>query len=154
MGHDTFDDDKGQKSAISGKFLHWIFGNFSPVDTFSFSPDFLFNLVRKWPQNVEKIAGFPGGEKIAESCQVSGCHCFFGPAWGSVGFGAFLNDVRGRRARKRRASNSRTQNSPDWGQPHNSNSVKFRGPDRRVRKFRQPVDPVVGDPVQQDNDKI
>ena len=29
---DTFDHDKGQKSAISGLHLHWIF-EFSPVDS-------------------------------------------------------------------------------------------------------------------------
>ena len=28
---------------------------------------------------MEKIARFPGGEKGAESCHVSGCHGFFGP---------------------------------------------------------------------------
>ena len=51
---------------------------FSPVDLFfPFSPGSLCNLVRKWPQNVEKVAGFPGGEKSVESCHVSGCHGFF-----------------------------------------------------------------------------
>ena len=35
------------------------------------------NLVRKSPQNVEKIARLPGGEKSAESCHFSGCHGFF-----------------------------------------------------------------------------
>ena len=49
-------------------FLHWIF--------FPFLQVFLCNLVRKSPQNVEKIARFPGGEKSAESCHVSGCHGF------------------------------------------------------------------------------
>ena len=56
----------------------WIFFELSPVD-FHFSPGLLCNLVRKWPQNVEKIAPFPGGEKSAESCHVFGCHGFFGP---------------------------------------------------------------------------
>ena len=50
--------------------LEWIF----PV-----SPDFLCSLVRKSPQQVEKIARFPGGDKSAESRHVSGCHGFFGP---------------------------------------------------------------------------
>ena len=36
-------------------------------------------LVRNWPPNVEKIARFPGGEKCAESCDVSRCRGFFGP---------------------------------------------------------------------------
>ena len=35
--------------------------------------------VRKSPQNMEKIARFPGGEKHAESCRVSGCHGIFRP---------------------------------------------------------------------------
>ena len=38
---------------------------------------FRCTLVRKSPQNVEKIARFPGGEKSVESCHVSGCHGFF-----------------------------------------------------------------------------
>ena len=54
------------------------FYEFSPVDSFSFfSPGFLCNLVRQSPQNLEKIARFPGGEKSVESCHVSGCHGFF-----------------------------------------------------------------------------
>ena len=32
---------------------------------------------------MEKIARFPGGEKIAESCQVSGCHGFWGALIGT-----------------------------------------------------------------------
>ena len=53
------------------------FCEFSPVDVFS--PGLLCNLERKWPQNVEKIARFPGGEKGVESCHVCGCHGCFGP---------------------------------------------------------------------------
>ena len=75
---DTFDHDKGQKSAFSGRCLHWIFWIFSS-GFFYVSPGFLCSLVRKSPQNVEKIAQFPGGEKIAESCHVPGCHGFYGP---------------------------------------------------------------------------
>ena len=37
-------------------------------------------------QNVEKIARFPGREKIAESCHVCGCHGFFGPVLLSQNF--------------------------------------------------------------------
>ena len=33
------------------------------MDSFPFSPGLLCNLVRKTPQNVEKIARFPGGKK-------------------------------------------------------------------------------------------
>ena len=46
---------------------------------FLFSPGLLWSLARKWPQNVEKVARFPGGEKGVESCHVSGCHGFFCP---------------------------------------------------------------------------
>ena len=31
------------------------------------------------PQNVEKMARSPGGEKSVNSSHVSGCHGFFGP---------------------------------------------------------------------------
>ena len=74
---DTFNHDKGQKSGISGRRLHWIFFFlFSPVD---FSPGFcVCNLVRKSLQNVEKIAHFQA-EKNVDSCHVSGCHGLFGP---------------------------------------------------------------------------
>ena len=53
---------------------------FSPVDFFLVLQVYSAsrcNLVRKLPQNVEKIARFPGGEKSVESCHVSGCHGFF-----------------------------------------------------------------------------
>ena len=55
------------------------FPGFSPVDFSPFSPSCLCKLVRKAPQNVEKIARFPDGEKGAESCHVCGCHGSFGP---------------------------------------------------------------------------
>ena len=74
---DTFDHDKGQKSAISGRHLHWIFLNFLQWIFFPFLQVSLCNLERKWPQNVEKVARFPGGEKSVESCHVCGCHGFF-----------------------------------------------------------------------------
>ena len=54
------------------------FREISPLDflnylqcIFPFSPGLLCNVVRKSPQNVEKIARFPGGEKGTESCHVS-----------------------------------------------------------------------------------
>ena len=40
-------------------------------------------LVGKSPENVEKIARFPGGGKGAESCHVCGCHGFLVPAFAS-----------------------------------------------------------------------
>ena len=64
-----------QKSALDFlSFLQWIFVCFSRA--------FLSSLQRKAPQNVEKIARLPGGEKRVKSCHLSGCHgChgFFGP---------------------------------------------------------------------------
>ena len=67
---DTFDQEKGQKCN---------FRETSPldlVDVIPFSPGFMCKLARKSPQDVEKIARFPGGEKGAESCHVCGCHGF------------------------------------------------------------------------------
>ena len=55
---DTFENEKGRKSAIWGRRTGSFF-EFSPVNCFPFSPGFLCNLVRKPPQNV-KIARFPG----------------------------------------------------------------------------------------------
>ena len=50
---------------------------FSQVDSCLFSPGFMCNLVRKSPQNVEKMVRFPGGERCVKSCHVSGCHGSF-----------------------------------------------------------------------------
>ena len=45
---------------------------------FELSPGSLCNLERKSAQNVEKVAGFQGGDKRVESCHVcGGCHVFF-----------------------------------------------------------------------------
>ena len=75
----SLDHDKGQKSAISVRRLPWIFWNFLQWIFLPFPPGFPCNLVRKSPQNVDKIARFPGGAKRVESCHVSGCHGFSGP---------------------------------------------------------------------------
>ena len=63
------------------------FGVPSPLDFLRiFSSGFFFpflqvyllcNLVRKRPQNMEKIVRFPGGERGVESCHVCGCRGFF-----------------------------------------------------------------------------
>ena len=55
---------------------------------FLFLQGFLCSSVGKSPQNVEKIARFPGGEKSAESCHACGCHGFFGPNFGVSGIRA------------------------------------------------------------------
>ena len=59
---DTFDHDKGQKSAISGRRLHWRLS----TGFFAFSPVFMCNLVRRAPYNLEKVAKNPV-EKIASN---------------------------------------------------------------------------------------
>ena len=59
---DTFDHDKGQKSAISGRRLHWRLS----TGFIAFSPGSLCNLVRRAPQNLEKVAKNPV-EKIASN---------------------------------------------------------------------------------------
>ena len=65
------------------------FGALSPLDFFwIFSSGFLSLFSRLTvqfskeisAQNGGKIARFPGGGKSVESCDVSGCHGFFGPA--------------------------------------------------------------------------
>ena len=63
LTQDTFDHDKEQKSAISGCRLHWIFRVLSS-GFFSLFSRFPCSLVRKSPKNMEKIAPFPGGEKV------------------------------------------------------------------------------------------
>ena len=55
---DAFDHDKGQ---LNLQFRGADFLKYSPVDLFVFSPGFLCNLVKKSPQNEEKIARFLGG---------------------------------------------------------------------------------------------
>ena len=45
MAQDKFDHDEGQKSAISGRRLHWRLS----TGIFAFSPLFMCNLVRRAP---------------------------------------------------------------------------------------------------------
>ena len=72
---DKFDHDKGQKSAISGRRLHWRLS----TGFFAFSPVFMCNLVRRAPQNLEKVAKNPV-EKIASNPVTSvAVMVFFGP---------------------------------------------------------------------------
>ena len=73
---EAFDHDKGQKSAVSGRRLHWMFWIFSN-GILPFSSTFSVWCSKKSTQNVEKIARFPGGEKSLELCHVSGCHVFY-----------------------------------------------------------------------------
>ena len=73
---DKFDHDKGQKSAISGRRLHWRLS----TGFFVFSPVFLCDLIRQAPppkkgESSEKSSG----ENRVKSCHVCSCHGFFGP---------------------------------------------------------------------------
>ena len=74
---DTFDHDKRQKSAISERHLHWIFLRFFHWICFP-----LCSLVRKSPQNVEKIARFPDRRKKRRILSHLWLSWFFGPDTG------------------------------------------------------------------------
>ena len=73
LNQDGFDQDKGQKSAIPRRRLHWMFSFFLLWMFVPFCPRSMCNLIRKSPQNVDKIARFPE-KKNAESCHGSGCY--------------------------------------------------------------------------------
>ena len=77
------------RGAVSTGFFSIFSSGFFP-----FSPGSLCSLVRKWPQNVEKIARLPGGEKSVESCHVCGCCGYFGHDYGifvHIGCGSALS---------------------------------------------------------------
>ena len=83
---DTFDHDKGQKSAISGRRLHWRLS----TGFFAFSPGSLCILVRRAPQKSGESSEKSSGENRVKSCHVCGCHGFFSPETGTFGlFGAW-----------------------------------------------------------------
>ena len=67
---DKFDHDKGQKSAISGRRLHWIFCFFSSIYV-----EFSKTSPLKSGESSQKSSG----ENCVKSCHVCGCHGFFGP---------------------------------------------------------------------------
>ena len=81
-GQDTFDHDKGQKSAISGKFLHWIFLVFSNGHVPSLQV-FCAKKKGNGPKTWRKLPDFRAEKKNLESCHVSGCHGCFGPERGA-----------------------------------------------------------------------
>ena len=68
MNQDKFDHDKGQKSAISGRRLHWIFCFFSSICV-----QFSKTSPLKSGESSEKFRG----ENRVKSCHVCGCHSFF-----------------------------------------------------------------------------
>ena len=80
QAQDKFDHDKGQKSAILGRRLHWRLS----TGLFAFFPVFMCNLVRRAPQNLEKVAKNSSGENRVKSCHVClggrfGYFLFFSP---------------------------------------------------------------------------
>ena len=76
---DTFDHNKGQKSAISGRRLHWNFLNFSSGYFFWLFSRFTVYFSKEMAPKCGESCPISGGEKGVESCHVSGCHGFFGP---------------------------------------------------------------------------
>ena len=72
---DKFDHDKGQKSAISGRRLHWRLS----TGFFVFSPVFMCNLSKTSPSKSGESSEKSSGENRVKSCRACGCHGFFGP---------------------------------------------------------------------------
>ena len=73
---DTFDHDKGQKAAISGRRLHWIILDFLQLIFSLFSRctvQFSKEMVPKCGENCP----ISGRRKVRKSCHVCGCHSLF-----------------------------------------------------------------------------
>ena len=75
VNQDTFDHDKGQKSAISGRRLHWRLS----TGFFAFSPAFLVQFSKTSPLKSGESSEKSSGENRVKSCHACGCHGFFGP---------------------------------------------------------------------------
>ena len=76
---DAFDHDKAQGTEICnfGAPSPLVLLEFSPVDFFHFLQGFLFNLVRKSPQNVEKNCPIPRWRKKRRIMSRLWLSCFF-----------------------------------------------------------------------------
>ena len=72
---DKFDHDKGLKSAISGRRLHWRLS----TGFFAFSPIFYVQFSKTSPSKSGESNEKSSGENRVKSCRVCGCHGFFGP---------------------------------------------------------------------------
>ena len=76
FSQNTLDHDKGQKSAISGRRLHW---RLSTGFFFAFSPVFMCKFSKTSPVKSGESSEKSSGENRIKSCHVCGCHGFFGP---------------------------------------------------------------------------
>ena len=77
MVQDKFDHDKGQKSAISGRRLHWRLS----TGCFAFFSSIYVRFSKTSPLKSGESNETSSGENRVKSCHVSGCHGFFGPEW-------------------------------------------------------------------------
>ena len=71
----TFDHDKGQKSAISGRRLHWRLS----IGFFAFFSSIYVQFSKTSPPKSGESSEKSSGENRVKSCHVCGCHGFFGP---------------------------------------------------------------------------
>ena len=72
---DTFDHDKGQKSVISGRRLHWRLS----AGFFCFLSSIYLQFSKTSPLKSGESSEKSSGENRIKSCHVCGCHGFFGP---------------------------------------------------------------------------
>ena len=72
---DTFDHDKGQKSAISGRRLHWRLS----TGFLRFFSSIYVQFSKTSPLKSGESSEKSSGENRVKSCHVCGCHGFFGP---------------------------------------------------------------------------
>ena len=75
VSQDKFDHDKGQKSAISGRRLHWRLS----IGFFAFSPVFMWQFSKTSPLKSGESSEKSSGENRVKSRHVCGCHGFFRP---------------------------------------------------------------------------
>ena len=79
---DKFDHDKGQKSAISGRRLHWRLS----TGFFCFFSSIYVQFSKTRPTKSGESSEKSSGENRVKSCHVCGCHGFFGPENGEFRF--------------------------------------------------------------------
>ena len=72
---DKFDHDKGQKSAISGRRLHWRLS----TGFFCFFSSIYVQFSKTSPLESGESSEKSRGENRVKSCHVCGCHGYFGP---------------------------------------------------------------------------
>ena len=72
---DKFDRDKGQKSAISGRLLHWRLS----TGIFCFFSSIYVQFSKTSPLKSGESSEKSSGENRVKSCHVCGCRGFFGP---------------------------------------------------------------------------